>query len=223
MNWKLTLDDFKFGDLMANNEKGVHLIETITNAEELEEVKSLCHFLNMTDLQPQAMYITGKDTRDEFILQFSKENCKKIYIHVSSHGNKNGFIIHGDRETSVTIDDFLEYEDELQGSMKGRFLTISACGSLSDEFFNNLHKLLQFEAVINPTNDVYFDEVAIFFINFYFNLAKMYRNSTKKEGKLVDFIDTFQKTKIGYLLQGGSGGMRLLYHTGNGEKLITVF
>lgn len=207
---------------MAKYENGVFLIETITKAENLEEVKSLYHVLNMTDFQPQTVHITGKDSKEDFILQFSREYSKKRYIHVSSHGNNTGFIIHGDRETEVTIDDFLKYEDELQGSMKGRFLTISACGSLSDEFFNNLHTLLQFEAVINPTNEVWFDEAAIFFINFYFNLVKMYKNSAKKEGKIVDFIDTFQKTKIGYLLQGGSGGMRLLYNTGNGEKLATI-
>lgn len=206
---------------MANNEKGVLLIETITKAEELEEVKSIYHILKMTDFQPHMVYITGKDKRKDFILQFTKEKSKKGYIHVSSHGDKNGFIIHGERKTAITIDDFLEHEDELQGSMKGRFLTISACGSLSDEFFNNLHKLLQFEAVINPTNEVWCDESAIFFINFYFNLTKKYRFA-KKEVKLVDFIDTFQKTKIGYLLQGGSGGMRLLYNTGNGGKLATI-
>jgi hypothetical protein len=204
------------------NEKGVLLIETITKIEELEEIESLFHVLKMTDFPPEKVQITGKESKEKFILQFTKKNPKKGYIHISSHGDKDGFYIHGNRETTVTINDFLEYEDELEGAMKGRFLTISACGSLSNEFFNKLHKLLQFEAVISPANEVNFDESAIFFINFYFNLSKIYR-SARKEVRLVDFIDTFQKTKIGYLLQGGSGGMRLLYNNGNRGKLETIF
>jgi len=205
---------------MTKYEDGVLLIETITKTENLEEVELLRCFLTMTDFPPEWVKIRGKDNKKDFVLQFAKEHSKKGYIHVSSHGDTNGFYIHGDRRTPVTIDDFLAYENELKGAMKGRFLTISACGSLSNAFFNDLFKLLQFEAVISPTNELLFEESAIFFVNFYFNLTRYYKN--RKEVKLVDFIDTFQKTKIGYLLQGGSGGMRLLYNVGNGEKLATI-
>lgn len=203
--------------------KGILLVETITKSEELEEVESLCHILKMTNFPPVIMKITGTHTKEDFIKLFTRENSKKRYVHISSHAGKNGFFIHGARNTSITISDFKEYDDELEEEMKGRFLTISACG-LSDKFLKNLHKLIQFEAVISPMNEVDFDESAIFFINFYFNLSRIERSikNTKKEVKLIDFIDTFQKTKIGYLLQGGLGGMRLLYNTGEPGKLATI-
>lgn len=207
---------------------GILLIETITESEGMEEINSLQNILKMAKFPSKKKRITEGNDVDEFIKLFSLEDSKKRYIHISSHGGKNGFSIQGSKRTSVTINDFENYNKKYDGvlmkSMEGRFLTISACGSISDEFLKNLHKLLQFEAVISPMNEVNFDESAIFFINFYFNLSRIGRSieKTRKEVKLVDFIDMFQKTKIGYLLQGGLGGMRLLYSTGEPGKLTTI-
>ncbi len=206
--------------------KGVLLIETIPKSEKLKETESLFHLLNMTNFPPKLKEIKVNKNKEEFIELFTRNKSKRRYIHISSHGNENGFFINGN--IPVIVDDFKDYNkkngDILDGAMEGRFLTISACGSISNEFLKNLHELLKFEAVISPMNEVSFDESAIFFINFYFNLSRISRSTQLVETdiKLVDFIDTFQKTKIGYLLQGGLGGMRLFYSTGEPGKLATI-
>lgn len=203
---------------------GVLLIEAIPRSEGLKEIESLFHILKMTNFPPRSKEITEKNSKEEFIKLVA--TSKRRYVHISSHGDESGFYINGN--IPVTIDDFKDYNKEnenvLEGAMEGRFLTISACGTISDEFLKNLHELLKFEAVISPMNVVNFDESAIFFINFYFNLSRLSRSirAVGKDIKLVDFIDTFQKTKIGYLLQGGLGGMRLLYTNGEHGRLVTI-
>ncbi len=92
--------------------KGVLLIETITKSEGLKEIESLNHILKMAKFPCKKRRITEEDSKEKFIKSFSRAISKKRYIHISSHGGEEGFIIHGQRETSVTISDFKQYNKE---------------------------------------------------------------------------------------------------------------
>jgi tartrate dehydratase beta subunit/fumarate hydratase class I family protein len=61
--------------------------------------------------------------------------------------------------------------------------------------------------------EVDFEESAMFYASFYFALLRHPRSSEggTTSQRLIDFVDTFQRTKGAYLALGGNGAYRLCF------------
>ena len=117
----------------------------------------------MSGLSNEQFLVTGSTKRAEFLDKLL--NGKNRFIHISAHGGNGSIYIHGNRNTEVSIEhivDFAESNDLGSEPMKGRFITISACGEISARFTLELGKATGTTAIISPLVEVSFDESAIF-------------------------------------------------------------
>jgi hypothetical protein len=202
--------------------RSVRIIETILTGDSGQDIRVLRDLIKMVGFTVNPILMTGKTTRDSFIKKLIYGNER--YVHVSAHGDSDGFYIHGHRRIHVGIDHISQEiggESE-QNPLKDRFLTVSACGDPSLKFWKEFHRFTGVCAIVAPMGEVGFDESAMFYASFYFALLR-YPGSDKSQKthqRLTSFIDTFQRTKGAYLALGGNGGYRLCFWWGGDFKEI---
>ena len=173
----------------------------------------------MSGYNVESISIDGNSTRDGFIS--SLLDGTERYIHISSHGGENGFYIHGKRNAPVAIK-HISTHCGVKKPLKHRFLTVSACGDPNLFFWKEFNKITGVSAVISPMGKVNFSDSAMFFASFYFALLRHPRSSINSvtSDRLIDFIDTFQRTKGAHLTLGGNGAFRLCFWHNNDFKEI---
>jgi len=193
----------------------VRIIESILLDDFGQEINILRELFRMMDFPFEPITIDGKTSRQEFVE--SSFRGDERYVHLSTHGDVNGFYIHGERRTHVGIKHFEEYLGrDASGTKKildGRFLTVSSCGDPRLSFWKDFHTCTNVSAVVAPMGEVEFDESAMFCTLFYFALLRHPNNSKRQPASqhIIDFVDTFQRTKGAYLSLGGCGAYRLCF------------
>jgi len=208
-----------------NLKRSVRIIETILSGDLGQDVKILPELIKMVGFQVNQIVVDGKTSRESFIEDLI--DGRERYIHVSAHGDNDGFYIHGQRQTHVSVEhiskQIRDYSDTRRKPLRGRFLTVSACGDPSFSFWKDFFDCTEVCAVVAPMGEVDFEESAIFYASFYFALLR-HPYSNKKQStpqRLTSFIDTFQRTKGAYLSLGGNGGYRLCFWwEGNFKEII---
>lgn len=194
--------------------RSVRLIETILGTDSGQDIKILPELIKMVGYQVNPIHINTKTSRENFIQALL--NGLERYIHISAHGDSSGFYIHGKSQTHISVTDITEQccrNFRSPRPLRGRFLTVSACGDPSLDFWKGFHKSTGISAVIASMGDVDFAESAMFYASFYFALLRHPRSSIRAvtSQRLIDFIDAFQRTKGAYLALGGNGAYRLCF------------
>jgi len=154
------------------------------------------------------------ENRDAFLKALLES--RSWFIHISSHGSGIDLTIGlDDREATISLNDIKRYcrRKELTNPLKGRMLTISACGNISPSFALGLLKCAGATAVIAPLGKVGFGESALFAMMFYFSLLGLpdSQRSRRHADRLAQYIDSFSRAKTAYLNIGGTGAYRLDY------------
>jgi hypothetical protein len=190
--------------------RALRMIETVPSGEG-QEVEILHQFVrDMLEYPVEKLpRVTGRTRKADFVELLV--GGPELHRHVSSHGNGQGLYLHGRRGTVVRAEDL---QRGCQGKpLKGRFLTVSACGEPTVDYWNSLHECSGVEAIIAPMAAVSFSDSALFYMAFYFALFRLPDARDKKETpeRLSDFIDTFQRVKSSFLGLGGRGAFRLLF------------
>ena len=182
----------------------------------------LGEFLKMADIKTRIckIYESRKNTKSRFLKDLLRSNAR--FLHISAHGNKNGFSLQDKGETKITAKSIQNYcTKRTSGSrpfnpLHKKFVTISACGHVSAEFVKKLHGSTRVTGVISALAPLGFADSALFASLFYFSLFKESEdfNDLKdlKFSELVAlYVDAYQRTKVAYLSIGGAGAHRLDY------------
>lgn len=146
------------------------------------------------------------------------------FIHVSAHGSGDDLTIDQRRkhEATIKLDDIKDYcrKRSPPGPLRGRFITISACGDIAPSFALGLHEHAGAAAVITPLASLDFGESALFAMMFYFTLLAPHGRKKRHAHaeRMAQYIDSFSRTKTAYLSVGGTGAHRLDYWW-RGEQL----
>ena len=220
------------GMLSKKEEKlknSVSIIEGIKSGKgsEGQDARMLGEFLKMIGREPDVCeaYKAKKASRDNFLNVFLDSDFR--FLHVSSHGDKRGFRLQDLNKTKINSDDIREYCKGKETAkrpykpLRKKFLTISACGHVSGDFVNELHRWTGVTAVISALAPVWFADSALFSSLFYFSLFKD-MDATKPENlsqRIAMYVDAYQRTKAAYLSIGGIGAHRLDYWW-NDEHII---
>jgi len=202
----------------------VRLIETISPKEGQDAIV-LSELLKMAGWASSRHEITGKTKKQQKEWFLNKLLLgKDRFIHISAHGSADGGLIVGDKSVEVSGKDIAEYckaKTSDSKPLKGRFVTLSACGEISGRLPLDLNEAAGVTGVISPLVEVGFAETAVFMVLFYFALAKYPKLSdfssssdkaqTRTSRRIAHYIDSFQKAKLAYLGIGGTGAFRLNY------------
>jgi hypothetical protein len=196
-------------------ERNIRVIETILASDQGQDIKILSEVIKMIGFHVKPIVVDGKTSRESFIESLT--SGQERYIHVSAHGDSDGFYIHGERQTHVSVEHIsqqvrVRYNND-RNCLRGRFLTASACGSPSLSFWKDFFDCTGVSAVVAPMGEVDFEESAMFYSAFYFALLRHPSSRIKQSTsqRLAAFIDTFQRTKGAYLSLGGNGAYRLCF------------
>ena len=199
----------------------VSIIEGIKSSKEFEgqDARMLGEFLKMIGSKSNIckIYKLKSNNKENFLREFLDSDFR--YLHVSSHGDKDGFSIQDPGKTRIVSDDIREYcrkketRKKPYRPLRKKFVTISACGHVSGEFVTELHRWSGVAAVISALAPVRFSDSALFSSLFYFSLFKD-MDATEPDSlseRLAMYVDAYQRTKAAYLTIGGTGAHRLDY------------
>lgn len=211
-----------------NLDPSLRIIEGIHSAKRGQDARMIGEFLKMAEWKCHIKDLTRKsDNPKEVFLRFMLKT-KSRFLHISAHGGEAGISLEDPKKTKLDIDDFKEFcrrKGMEREPLKHRFVTLSACGHISNNFVVKLNKVTSVTAVISPLTPIHFSESALFSTLFYFSLARFPNLSllsvdqtddteTKTEGRIAQYIDSFQKAKVACLTVGGAGAHRLDYWWG---------
>lgn len=205
--------------------RSIRIIEGIAPKKNGQDAKLLGEFLTMAGWDFSISKTYRKSNRNKRIFLDALFQTNNRFLHISSHGSKNGLALEDPNETTIDVKDIQSYlKKKSLGSqpLSNRFVTLSACGHVSGNFIKNLHEITSVTAVISPLAPLEFSESALFSTMFYFSLAQAPKLSVlsrrgssstevKTAGRLAQYIDAYQKTKVAYLELGGTGAHRLDY------------
>ena len=213
----------------VNLNPSLRIIEGIRPGKRGQDARMIGEFLKMAEWKCQIKDLTAnsKDPKGEFLRSLLK--TKSRFIHISAHGGEAEISLEDRKQTKINIDDITAFcgrKGVARKPLKHRFLTLSACGHISNNFVIKLNKVTSVTAVISPLTPVHFSESALFSTLFYFSLARFPHLSllsvdqtddteTTTEGRVAQYIDSFQKAKVAYLTVGGTGAHRLDYWWGD--------
>ena len=216
-------------------ERSIRIIEGISPKCNGQDSKLLGEFLTMAewDYAVSKTYRKSKSNRRLFLNALLKTPDR--FIHISGHGGENGLHLEDPNETTITIKDVGRYitKNKLgKRPLEDRFITLSACGHVSGRFVKNLHNVTKVTAIVSPLAPLTFSESALFSAMFYFSLGqapKLSAHSRRRldssemrtAGRLAQYIDAYQKTKISYLGLGGTGAHRLDYWWENEHVILS--
>ena len=203
--------------MMSKPSQRLRIIEGVSADDRGQDAPIQEEIAKMTGMKYEVIEIDDGDPVRQFLSTLFSDRPR--FIHISAHGDGDSIDV-GPNGSEV---DSCDIENN-GGSLKGQFITLSACSSLSGRFVQALHKKGA-SAVVSPTMAVPFDESAIFATMFYFSLSRCpglseaspapVESDTTTSARISQYVDTFQRTKIGYLGLGGSGAHRLSYvHAG---------
>lgn len=198
---------------MAKQRK-VALIEC-TSKDEGQDARILAELLKMIEFRHDTIRCKSKRQLAEAL------GGPARYFHISAHGDGENLYV-----KDKPVD-----PGSLACSLRGSFVTISACATISATFVTRLHKSTEVSAVVSPLAKVGFGESALFATLFYFSLAQapklsaISRRGDADEAQLPDrlaqYIDAFQKSKHAYSHAGGTGAHRLFYWYGGQSVVVT--
>ena len=199
--------------------EGVRIIDAITKSDVGREIETLPMILQMCGVECETFDLHGGVSKADFVGSFG--NCEQRFVHVSSHGRKDDFVIKGKKKTLVQPNDFAP----IKGSMKNKFLTVLACGTPYLGFLNSLRAVLLFDAFIAQMNLVDFADSALSFLMFYYQINKYeyLKKKSQRDQRMVDFIDAFQKAKMAFFMIGAKGGFRLCYWRDKNTEPVEIF
>ena len=200
----------------------LRIIEGVSADDRGQDAPIQEEIAKMTRMDHEVIEIDEEDAVGQFLSMLFSGRPR--FIHISAHGDGNAIEV-GPNGSEV---DWCGIESS-SGSLKGQFITLSACSSLSGRFAQALHKKGA-SAVVSPTMVVSFDESAIFAAMFYFSLYRCpglseaspaaVESDKTTSARISQYVDTFQRTKAGYLGLGGKGAHRLSYsHGGECEAI----
>lgn len=195
----------------------------------------LKEFLKMTDWSYEIRNVfrsSASKNKRKFMKNFLERNDR--FIHISAHGIDNGLSLEDPNETEITIDDIDAYAKKTtkrKQILEHKFVTLSVCGQISNGFTVRLHDITSVTAVISPLAPVSFAESALFSVLFYFSLSQSPKLSNRSmpktdasdirtPGRIAQYIDAYQRTKISYLGIGGTGAHRLDYWWENEHVIV---
>lgn len=195
-------------------QRSVRIIDAILEKEPGRDIKVLPELIRMTGFKVEEVSLGGKTSKDELIK--SLLNGDNRFIHLSCHGDKDGFYFNGNRQTHVGISDIekqIQKSDFKKLPLNKKFLTVSACGSLNQEFWKNMNEITGVSCVVAPMGTIDFADSSFFYSAFYFSLFKHPSCSKRRQTdeRIMDYVDTFQKVKSAYLALGGFGAFRLTF------------
>lgn len=192
----------------------VALIECTTKSEG-QDARMLAELLKMIKFRYDKIRCKDKEQLVEALDQPAR------YFHISAHGNGKSLYVNDDPVSP----------DSLGCSLRGSFVTLSACATISATFVTRLHKSTKVSAVVSPLATVGFGESALFATLFYFSLAQAPKLSAisrrgdadeaRLPSRLAQYIDAFQKSKHAYSHAGGTGAHRLFYWYGGQSVVVT--
>ena len=210
----------------------LRIIEGIRSGTKGQDARMIGEFLKMAKWPCEIKKVTKppkppKDNKEVFLRYFLRS--KNRFIHISAHGGKDSLSLEDRCKTNITVDDiqrFCEKNSVSSESLKHRFVTMSACGHISNSFAIKLNEITSVTAVVSPLTPIHYSESALFSTMFYFSLARfphLSRHSmdktdeteTKTSGRIAQYIDSFQMAKLAYLTIGGTGAHRLDYWWGD--------
>lgn len=166
---------------------GIYIIESLNNDDNkdgliLHEILNVCGIEN---------YYNSIKTKEEFIKTINDfENCRFRYLHLSFHGNKNGFKLNDG--TFITNAKFSEI---IGDNFKNRRFFMSSCETGNLDLAGKLiTKNMVFSLIGSPIN-IRFDKSSLFFPTFYhlmseFDADKMKKKELKKSLQMC--TDLFQ-------------------------------
>ena len=204
------------------------IIEGIRSGNRGQDARMIGEFLKMAQWKCRIRDLTvnSDNPKDDFLRILLK--AKSRFLHISAHGGEARISLEDRKKTKIDINDikgFCRRKGMARDPLKHRFVTLSACGHISNNFVIKLNKATSVTAVISPLTPINFSESALLSTLFYFSLARFPKLSlhsvdqtddteTKTEGRIAQYIDSFQKAKVAYLTVGGTGAHRLDYWWG---------
>jgi hypothetical protein len=200
---------------MSTRKVKVKIIESILDGDVGQDGIALGEFLRMGPLGGvQPTFVGGSAKRSDFLDAILTSTER--YLHISAHGGQDAIYIHGERETPVTTEHVSDYIASLSirgMPLRGCFVTLSACGHIGGGFAKDFGEVTGATAVLAPLTTVQFAENFAFFSLFYFALGNHPKAAAKADNgdRLAQYLDTFQRAKVAYLMLGGSGAFRLDY------------
>jgi hypothetical protein len=212
--------------MASTMKKTVNLIEAIPKEDKGQDAPILTEFLKMAGWSFEPHQIKGhtaEQQKKSFLGILTRGDSR--FIHISAHGDEDGGLAIGNSGVNVSGADIASYcrtRGRSSKPLKGRFVTLSACGEISGRFPLELNEVAGATAVISPLVEVTFAESAVFMLLFYFSLAKSPklcalssscadRSQARTSRRIAHYIDSFQRTKLAYLSIGGAGAFRLDY------------
>lgn len=147
---------------MSSTIFGVFIIESNKLVDEVNksrEGKILTEILNLIGIPNDYRYIRTKKEFDVMMKQFSESKMR--YLHIACHGNKNHLGLTLDRITFEELG--CKYADILEGKR----LFFSACSVGTEKLADNTIGKAGCRSVIAPSEEICFDDAAIFWASFY--------------------------------------------------------
>ena len=142
---------------------------------------------------------------------------KSTFFHIAAHGSGQVLSVaeESDQQVDISPKDIEEFcdDNELDGPLARRFVTVSSCSEVDSSFAMGLHEHAGATAVIAPLGPIGFNESVLFAMMFYFNLLPLVGSMEKRISAeiLSTYIDSFNRSKDAYLHMGGTGALRLDY------------
>jgi hypothetical protein len=147
--------------------RGVLIIECIGKKEGKREGELLARFLELVledRLQDiELVNMTSKSELSDFLPGGKNVLGRYANVHISAHGAPEDFAIELPKGT-------LEIGEMEKGCFKGKTLTLSSCSMGRIDVARELFDWTGVRNVVAPLYDVYFDDSALWFLNFYYLL-----------------------------------------------------
>ena len=147
-------------------EANVCIVESIDFLQEdsLKEGEVISRTLRMSDKRSQYVYVRSRRELERLVCEFGRSSFR--YLHISCHGNEEGF---------ATTLDFIPSEEMaglLEPHMNRRRLFISACLATNSGFARKLLATSGCLSILGPEDLMSFDDAAIFWSSFYHIMFK---------------------------------------------------
>jgi len=160
---------------MPSTAAEVCIVESLGFFDETDrkEGEIVARTLKLTGKSPHYSYVRSRAELEAFFKEYGKSPYR--YLHLSCHGNKNGF------GTSL---EFVPESElvELLAPIKGRRrLFVSSCYACTASFGTNLVENSEWLSVLGPTGKIGFGDAAIFWTAFYHMMFEANAESMRNE------------------------------------------
>lgn len=129
--------------------------------------------LKLSGKRSDYVYVRSKAELAAFAAEFGSSDHR--YLHISCHGNSDGFITTTERVESVQMAELLAPH------LAGRRVFVFSCLAARSAFANSLLGASECLSVVAPIGTIRFDDAAIFWSTFYHLMFKASRGSMSNE------------------------------------------